>query len=327
MTGQDSNHIRAGAKPFSTDPGERLVYVMPQEALQALVQDELSLLDLWTILWRAKWIICGITAMCVIGSVAYVLNATEWYRAEVLLAPAEDRSSRNLSGTLGGLASLAGVDAGGRDSAEAIAVLRSRDFARAFIEDQKLMPVLFSEAWDPEKRDWITEGNTDRPDIRAGVKYFSSNILSVSEDRDTGLITLSVQWTDPNLAAQWAMMLVERLNSRMRQQALAEAERNVNYLQAELVKTNVLTLQQSIGRLMETELQKLMLARGSEEFAFRIVDPAQEPRTRFYPRRTLTVLLATLIGGMTAVLVVLIVRTVKRDSDKAAIGRFNPRAD
>jgi uncharacterized protein involved in exopolysaccharide biosynthesis len=297
-------------------PGERLVYVMPQEAIQAFADDEMSLLDLWRILWHGKWIITGITTIFAVASIVHVLIATEWYRAEVLLSPAEASSSQPLSGTLGGLATLAGVSVGGGDNIESLAVLRSRDFAAAFIDDLNLLPFFFPDSWDADSNAWRTDGGAAPPDIRDGIKYFTDNVRSVTEERDTGLVTLAIEWKDPDLAADWANLLVERLNDRMRQDALAEAETNVTYLQNEIGRTNVVTLQQSIGSLMESELQKLMLARGNEEFAFRIIDRAQVPKVRSRPRRTLTVVLATFVGGMVSVLLVLVRHSVKNASSK-----------
>jgi uncharacterized protein involved in exopolysaccharide biosynthesis len=86
------------------------------------------------------------------------------------------------------------------------------------------------------------------------------------------------------------------MNDRLRERALLEAETNVAYLQGELGATSVVTLQQSIGRLLESELQKLMLARGSEEFAFKVVDPAQVPLEHARPRRTLIAIIGTMLG-------------------------------
>jgi uncharacterized protein involved in exopolysaccharide biosynthesis len=92
----------------------------------------------------------------------------------------------------------------------------------------------------------------------------------------------------------------------MRARALGEAEANVAFLQAELESTNVVTLQQSIGRLLETEMQKLMLARGSEEYAFRVIDPAQIAKEPDKPNRALVIALGFLAGGLLALLWVLI---------------------
>jgi LPS O-antigen subunit length determinant protein (WzzB/FepE family) len=129
------------------------------------------------------------------------------------------------------------------------------------------------------------------------------------------LVTLSIKWTDAEIAADWAMTLVARLNNDMRQRALSEAERNVAYLQAELGATNLATLKESIGSLLEAEMQKLMLAKGNEQFAFRIVDSAQVPKRRSSPKRALIVVSATLLGGFLAVFFVLLrYGVVRRDT-------------
>lgn len=302
MTTTDpSDDVSPGTASF----GERLVYVMPEEAILAISREELSLVDLWWTLWRRKWSIVLITSLFSVLSIVYALMATEWYKATVLLAPASESSSQGLSGALGGLVSLTGVSIGGNSDVEALAVLESRGFAASFIEDRGLLQKFFADEWDPESNDWISSDPEDRPDIRDGVKFFDEKVRNVAKDDDTGLVTLTIEWTDPILAAEWANLLVRRLNNRMRQEALKDAETNVAYLKAELGKTSVVTLQQSIGRLMESELQKLMLARGNEEFVFRVIDRAEVPKLRSRPRRTLIVILATIIGGVVSGLTVL----------------------
>jgi uncharacterized protein involved in exopolysaccharide biosynthesis len=302
-------------EPAREGAGERLVYVMPESAFGSPVDDEISLKDLWNILWRGKWIIIVVTAVFAVASVAYALAATEWYRAEVLLAPAEERSTPPLGGQLGGLAALAGVSVGGGGSAEAIAVLRSREFARAFIEDLELLPLFFSEQWDAGSGVWLGDDPKEWPEIRDAIKYFHDNVLNVTEARDTGLVTLAIEWTDPEVAAEWARELVVRLNERLRERALKEAETNVAFLQTELARTSVVTLQESIGRLLESELQKLMLARGNEEFAFRVIDAASPPKQRVRPKRAMIAVVGTMLGGMLAVFGVFLLHAVRSDPD------------
>ncbi len=264
--------------------------------------DEIRLIELWNIIWSGKWRIVAITSLFVLGSVAYALLATEWYRAEVLLVPAEVKGSPVIAGQLGGLASLAGVNVGGGDSVEAVATLRSRDFAREFIEDHGLLTVFFADDWDPVNERWLIEDPRKQPDLRKAVRYFHENVLRVTEDRGTGLVTLAIEWTDADLAAEWAAVLVGRLNARLRERALEEAEINVAYLQQQLAQTNVVTLQQAVGRILEAELQKLMLARGNQEFAFRVIDSAQPPDRRVRPKRILVVTIGAFVGGLVALL-------------------------
>ncbi len=244
----------------------------------------------------------AVVGLSTLLGLAYALLATERFRAEVLLAPAEEKSLPAIAGQLGSLASFAGISVGGGESVEPIAVLRSRDFARSFIEDLDLLPVLLRDEWDAVAGTWKDSDPEKWPDVRDAVKYFDENVRTVSEDRKSGLVTLSVEWTDPIIAAEWAALLVRRLNERMRGQALAEAERNVRYLREEMAATSVVSLQQSIGRLLETELQKLMLAKGNEEFAFRVIDPASPPKRRSHPKRALTVVAAFLMGAFLSVI-------------------------
>jgi uncharacterized protein involved in exopolysaccharide biosynthesis len=252
--------------------------------------------------------------------VTYALLATQWFRAEAVVIPARmDRSLLAGAGGLAGLASLAGVRIGeDSQNAEALGVLRSRGFIRAFIEEQNLMPVLFAEDWDAGRGRWQDADPKKHPDLRDGVKFFESRVLRIAENKKTGLITLSVEWTDRTAAANWANLLVARVNARMRERAQLEAERNLKFLREELRTTNVVTLQQSISRLLENELEKLMLARSTQEFAFRVVDRAAVPKWRSRPKRTLLVILATMGGGLLGVLAVFARHALHRQPDGEA---------
>ena len=303
-------------QPEGQLPAGRMVYVMPEQGF-GTADDEISLRELWDILWRGKWLVIMLTVLFAVGSVVYALWAEEWYRAEVLIAPADENSTTGLSGQLGGLVALAGVNVGGGNSAEAVAVLESRDFAREFIEDYDLLPVFYSDEWDSSAGNWKRDDSQDRPDIRDAVKYFHDNILSVTQNRQNRLVTLAIEWTDPEVAAEWAAVLVSRLNARLRDHALKEAETNVEYLRSELAQTNVVTLQQSIGRLLESELQKLMLARGNEEFAFRVLDSATAPKERVRPKRSLIGAMGTLLGGILGVVVVLLRHATRGELSEA----------
>jgi len=115
------------------------------------------------------------------------------------------------------------------------------------------------------------------PDVRDAVQYFEKRVRRVSEDRKTGLVSLVIEWKDPEAAAEWANELASQINRQTRERALETASSNIAYLQSEMKATSVVSLQQAIGRLLESEMQQLMLARGNEEFAFRVIDRAMVP--------------------------------------------------
>lgn len=262
--------------------------------------DEIDLWELWETIWSGRLLIAAVAGLFTLSGVTYALLAQEWYKADVVLAPAEKKSISGALGQFSGLAALAGVDIPGAGEQEPVAVLKSSGFSRSFIEDMKL-------------ENLIMEGEAfqgDQPDVRDAVRVFNKNVRSVAEDKKTGLVTLSIRWKDPETAANWANLLVERLNDRLRNQALAESERNVAYLQREIAASSVVSLQQSMGRVLEGEMQKLMLARGNEEFAFKVIDRAVPPKQRDAPKRTLIALVSLLAGGFLGILAVFIRKAI-----------------
>jgi uncharacterized protein involved in exopolysaccharide biosynthesis len=262
-------------------------------------EQSMNLIDMWFIVSQNKWRVIIPTVVLVALSALYAFTAPVWYRAEVVLKLADNKQQGllgQLGGGLGGLASLAGLDVGDNKSAEALGVLRSQEFAASFIEDLNLLPVFFAKHWDPVAKRWKDRDPSDWPDVRDGIDYFDKIIFKAQEDKKTGLITLSVNWTDAKTAAAWANLLVERVNDRMRQRALAEGENTMTYLKQELTASTIVTLQQSIGRVLETELQKLVLAKATREYAFRIIDHAQVPKWKDHPHRALIMAGAFFLG-------------------------------
>jgi uncharacterized protein involved in exopolysaccharide biosynthesis len=254
------------------------------------------------LLWEARWRIILVALLFGALGATYALLATPIYRAQVVLLPVQTKGASGLPGQLGalsGLAGLAGINIGGVDKAEPLAVLSSHDFSRGFIEANGLVPVLLAEKWDPVKKNWKKPG-PNQPDIRDAVEYFDKDVRRVGEDKKTGVVVVSLDWTSPTQAAEWANSLASLINSQMRARAIADAERSISYLRAELDATNQVSLQQSISKLIESQMQTMMVARGNEEYAFRVIDSARVPKKRLSPKRTLITVGAAMIGGFLA---------------------------
>jgi uncharacterized protein involved in exopolysaccharide biosynthesis len=244
-----------------------------------------SILDIGRVLWAGRLLIVAVAAVSGVAGVSYAFLATEVFKAEVVLAPAERNRMSEALGQFSGLASLAGVNLRSGSDPTPLAVLRSREFAIDFVSDPKKAAAIRSQM-----------GGDEDVDIRDVADFFDRRIRYVEEDKRLGLVTLSIKWVDPDTAAEWANLMVNQLNDKLRDRALVESTRNVDYLRREIAVTAVPSLQQSLGRVMEFEMQKLMLARGNDEFAFKIVDKAIPPRFRASPQRSLVVLLSILIG-------------------------------
>lgn len=277
---------------------------------------EIDLRAMFAELWRSRWLVIVVSLLATCAGLAYALLAQPRYRAEVVLVPVDNDPTSKLMSQFGGLASLVGVNVGNANDAEPFAVLQSREFTATFVERHALLPVLFHRKWDPATQGW-TGPEKKWPDVRDGVKFFGERVRRIVQDRKTGLVTISMTWTDPQLAARWAGDYVRDANEQLRARTVARAQANVDYLKAQIAGTSLVALQQPAGKLLELELQKLMLARSDPQFAFRVVDAPQVPKKPVSPRRKLAVVGAFVIGFMLACLYV-IVRLLARQAGAAA---------
>ncbi len=240
----------------------------------------------------------------------YAFLSKQWFRAEVIMVQVDSKSLPGGLSQLSGLASIAGVNLSRGDNQQPLAVLKSKSLVGSYIDSNNLVPIIFAENWDAKTGSWLVDEERV-PDILDAVSRFDEDVRQISDDKKSGLITLRVVWHDPETAARWANELVQAANARLRAQALADAERNVSYLQREIASTGVVTLQESLGKVLESEMQKLLLARGNEEFAFKIIDKATPPKKRYRPYRALVLLFSAFVGLLFASLAVYVKRQLK----------------
>lgn len=269
---------------------------MSVEVTQMRRDEEIDLGVLVRIVWGRKWLVIGVALGVGVLAAILALTATEIFKAEVVLTEAKDASmggGNGLASQFGGLASLAGVQIGGNNlSIEAKAVLMSRRLVEEFIKRNDLVPVLFADL--PEK-----------PSLWYAVRLFRQDVLVIRDDSRKNTLTVSMEWNDPNVSARWANDFVALANELVRVRKLEESRRNLDYLNDQLEKTNVVELRRVLYNLIETETKTEMLANGRTEYAFTVVDPAVPPEMRSSPRRTLMVILGVILGGVLAVLGVL----------------------
>jgi uncharacterized protein involved in exopolysaccharide biosynthesis len=263
-------------------------------------------------LLKRKWTVISTTlAGLIIAATAAVLT-TPVYRSQVVLAPTEiDQNQRltSLATQFGGLVASAGLRVGSQSNRnEAIATLKSRSLTVSFIEEQDLLPLLFAESWDDETGSWDVDDPGSIPTISDGFKIFDEKIRTVVEDPKSGMVILSVEWTDRKLAAQWANLLVNRVNQQMRGRAKQEAEESIKYLNQELERTSIMDLQSAIFRLIEVQISEIVMANVRQEYAFRVIDVAavSDEDDHIKPRTLLMLVLGFLLGGIFGVLAVML---------------------
>ncbi len=287
---------------------------------------------IYAILKKSKILISCITASVFFISLAVSISMPNIYRAQVLVAATEDDSKSSLgsiAGQFSGIASLAGVNIGNSGSDKALIaleILKSRDFINRFINKRDIsVPLIAGKHWDGanflidetiydiKNQKWLINDGIE-PTNWDLYSAFISN-LYISRDKTTGLITIGIDHNSPQIAKQWVTWLVSDLNQHIKNNEVDEATKNISFLQKELNQTIVADMQKMFYQLIEQQYKTVMLANVREEYMFKILDPAVVPQEKMKPKRTIIVVLSTVLGFFLGVLITIIRYFFNEDSN------------
>ena len=290
--------------------------------------DEIDLRERFSVLWAGKKLILTITATFALVSVIYSLALPNQYQASTVMAPAQQESGglAGAIGQLGGLASLAGISIGeseGNEAQMAQEIMRSRSFVEAFIKNNSLeVEVFAADGWDSKTNElsidddlydldsntWVRNPPSGKPVQPSGWELYEEFLdrYTVTQDKKTGMITVSVEYYSPLYAKEWAEKLVDAINAHMQSRKLQQGNRNIQYLEAQIEKTAIADMREVFYTIIEEQMKSKMLAEASPEYVFETVSPAMVPEEKSQPKRALICVLGTLLGSMLSVLWVLI---------------------
>lgn len=180
--------------------------------------DEISLLDLAIVLAKFKRLILGLPVLVGALTVGATLLMTPIFTATTaILPPQQSQSTASaLLGQLGGLAGIAGAAAGIKNPSDLyVGMLKSRTVADAMIARFDLVNYYEAE---------LTQ------DARKSLEGVSS--FTAGKD---GIITISVDDKDPELAAKMANAYVEELNRLTEVLAVTEASQKRLFFERQMV--------------------------------------------------------------------------------------------
>lgn len=223
----------------------------------------LSLLDLWRILWPARWTVLAIAFVGTALTAGYSLIVPQKWRSTAVLLPVQD-SNDSLGAALRALPALAvgGLGDGQTSPTDRlIMILTSRSVTDSVAESLGLAQLLFEDRWDAEKKQWTDEV----PDPREVNRRMRENHLFVEQSR-LGAINVSVTWGDPDTAARIANAYVSALNLFLKNATISQAKRTRLFLEKQIVETNE-RLQAAEETLLSfsEETQRVVLDSGTSE--------------------------------------------------------------
>jgi LPS O-antigen subunit length determinant protein (WzzB/FepE family) len=291
------------------------------------LDDEIDIRELFKIIIQGKWIILSVTSIVSIIGVIYSLSLPNIYISKALLVPVNP--SNSISGSLrsySNLAGLAGInfpsssDQG--NSVKAIQKIGSLSFFENNILPNIFLPELMAfESWDYklnsinfnkniyniDNNSWVRNYSYPQqpiPSPQESYKVFKNNHLDVNQDAKSGFISISVKHQSPFIAKQWTELVVKEINGYYRKKDKEESEKAINYLNNQILMTDLSEIKQVLAQLMQEEIKKLSLIEANKYYVFDYIDPPAVMEKKSEPKRSLICILSAVLGGILSIFIV-----------------------
>ena len=335
-----------------------------QENITQQNDEEISLIDLFAVLLKYKWLIIGITflAMVIVLTISIVslvqppeksILPNEYTPSALMLINESSSSSSSLSSMisssgLGSLAGLAGVSTGSSNSGLALYFAGTNSFLDPIIEKFNLV-----ERYEIEKH------------FKAESRKALKEKLSASYDEDSGVFAISFTDIDPVFAADvvnYAVTLMENMflnlgidknvlekknleeniqnsyNEMVRlQEKIHTLEYSVSYgsgnsvpsivLESSLLKAE-LEAQQAVYSQLKTQLELLKIQMASDTPVFQVIENAEVPDRKSGPSRGMLCIIGAFAGFFISVFLAFLLNAINNiKNDPVAMNKLKGKND
>lgn len=325
--------------------------------------EEISLIDLFAVLLRYKWMIIIVTCLSAVLaltiSIISLVQSPEKsilpneYTPYALMLINDPESSSSLSSMLsssglGSLAGMAGVSTGTSNSGLALYFAGTNTFLDPIIEKFNLVERYKIKKFPKaETRDALKEN------------------LVASYDEDSGIFSISFTDIDPVFAADvvnYAVGLMENMflnlgidknvlekqnleeNIENSYQEMISLQKKIQSLESSVsygVSSNVpsiiletsilkaeLAAQESVYTQLKTQLELLKVSMASEKPVFQVVEKAEVPDRKSGPSRGMLCIIVTFAGGFISVFMAFLLNAIKNiKNDPVAMGKLTQKKE
>jgi tyrosine-protein kinase Etk/Wzc len=229
--------------------------------------EEINLLDYWHVIKKRRWVVIYLFLASVISAAIISLLMTPIYQAKATLMPVESSQGR-FAAALGSLQDIpfvggaVGGALGKTATDKLVSILNSRTVAEETINKLDLIKVIFKEQWDEKKGQWKAE---KPPTMQDTLRILQKGMVKVTDDRK-GLISISVEDKNPELAAAIANEYTVALQDFLNVNAISLAKRNRIFLEKQLLLTKT-DLQKAEEDLKTYQTKKRVVAMDAQSEA------------------------------------------------------------
>ena len=285
-------------------------------------EDEIDLRELFAVIWKNKWKIFLFTFVITTLAVGYVLIKPNIYKSEIILIPQEQKSPS--MGGLGALAGLAGVDVGG-GGVSALSnmnlILKDFNFQIKIIRKFNLIKEL------ENTKNYIYpfglkfESQNENNQTLAEREFLAykklSKIIAISEDKKSGVITLSAELENRFLAKKLVDIYLKEITTHLRILDMKDIDSKLSFYETAVSETENIELQSQLTQLMSSLIQKKVLANASEFYIVKKMIDSRVPQIveKTKPKRSLIVIVAFVTSIILGIFLVFFIEFLKGDEE------------
>lgn len=297
--------------------------------------DDIDLSEVFNVLWDKIFYVGAITSIFSLVSIIVALMMPNIYQSKATLMAVEQSGMSGMVGKYSGMASLAGISLESKSDSkdqEAIARIKSFEFfSNNFLPNIKLENLMAVKKWtqasntltydksdfNSESRQWVRKAKPPRSKIPTSQEAFEEfiEIMSVSKDKKTLLVTLSVKHKSPFIAQQWVEILIDQIDQVMRDQDRRTATKSIEYLNSIAPTVNYEDIKKALSALQQEQMKRLMMVEANDNYIFKVLDSPIAPELKSQPKRSLIVILGTILGMMLSALGVLVFHYTRKSSN------------
>ena len=288
-------------------------------------EDEIDLLVLFKAIWKKRIFNYIATTIISLASIIYALSLTNYYTSESILNIRDSKDSSMVNNSFG-LSSMVGLNLFGgtnESASEIIELIQSREFVKRLIRLEDVLPSLLaiesydssskklifdSDVYDSKNKKWVRNVKHNQLSMPSYLEAHRaySEMLDVSVDKVSGLISLKFEHVSPIFAQKILSLIIREANNFNREMDIKNTNLALSHFEKELSKTSLLEMKESINQLIETQLETRMMASIYDDYILVSIEPPFVPDRRSKPSRSFIVIFSTLIGGLMSLLYVVI---------------------
>ncbi len=209
---------------------------------------ELSLLDIFNIIWKRRGLIFLLTFLFGAAATGYAFYAPFIYRAECRILPPGNRGAAGaIAAQLGGLADFAGLSVGSSAGQMLIGIIKGDSIVDAIINKFNLMEEY-------------------KQEIRLNARRSTLANLETDEDAKSGIVSVAFIDKDPQKAADIANAFVNELQKKLTEMSISSAQERREFFENQLAQAQQ-ELSDAENAMMKYQQSSGVLALGSQTAA------------------------------------------------------------